>query len=630
MSQWKKPTLSFVLFFVLLSLSLLVFGCGKSSGKAGSYSASAKGLGGNVTVTLRLTDSGTIEGVQIDAASETPEIGGAAAKKLGKKILDTQSLDIDGISGASITSEAVKAAAAAALAKAGLTPQDLKRKEQGPAAEEKINADVVVIGAGTSGTGASLAAAQNGAKVVVLEKTDHVGGLGIVGMGLLATESPLQKEKGLTVTTEDIFRHLIEYNHYRTNGPLMKAVLDKSGSTITWLMENGIGLKLGLGIDQKAHVDYPKTYHMWTNSKEDFPNLYKRMAEEYGLDLRLNTRGYKLIVNDGVVSGIIAETEDGGKLTVHAKSVILCTGGFGGDPDRLKAASEINAYNYFGLGNKGEGVDMAWSAGADKLGEHVIQIHLGDLANSTAIYSNHMDSAVFQVKDVPLMWVNKEGVRFVDESVVYDNVIWGNAAFSAGGEYYTIVDQASVDSFIKNGIPFTGAYQMNGSGLSHKDGGNDVNVTIAPLPTLQKDLKAFEGDVVFSADTLKELATKTGMNPDKLTASVARYNKAITSGHDDNFYKDPAYLKFSVEKGPFYAIKVRGSVYGSIGGVRINEETQAVREDGTPVEGLFVAGADAGGMYDNTYPDLEGLTMSFAMNTGRIAGENAAKQSSLF
>jgi fumarate reductase flavoprotein subunit len=461
---------------------------------------------------------------------------------------------------------------------------------------------------------------------MVLEKLGRVGGLGTTGMGLLATNSSLQKAAGQTVTTEQIFKHLATYNHYRMNGALTRAILDKSGSTIDWLQAKGIGLRLGLGIDQKAHLDYPKTYHMWTNSAKDFPAVYDMMQKKYGLQLKLNTRGMSLLTDDtGKIIGVVATKDDSGKLTVRAKAVILCTGGFGGNEDMLKQNASIDAYNYFGLGNQGDGVKMAWAVGADKFGDHAMQIHLADLADSKFI-GDGMDNSVFQVKDVPLLWVNREGTRFVDEGVCYDNVLWGNATYSVGGEYFAIVDQASLDKFAKEGIKLTGAYQMNGSGLFTPQGGNDTNITIAPLPKLAEDMQKLiaSGKIAYKADSLGALAAATGMNADKLVSSVARYNNAVQDKKDDLFFKNPEYLKYSVSTGPFYAIRVRGSAYGSIGGVRINESIQALKVDGLPIAGLYVAGADAGGMYDNSYPDLEGLTMSFAMNSGRIAGENAA------
>ena len=602
---------------LIASLVLLLGACAggataTGSARAGTFTGEGEGIGA-IKATVTINADGRIEDVVLEGPSETPDIGGAAMETLRAEVLEKQSADVDTVSGASMTSAGVRDAVGAALKKAGFregTTADKKTAKAGKT--ETYEADVVIVGAGTAGTGAALAASESGAKVVVLEKLGKVGGMATTGMGLLATESSLQKAAGQKVTTEMIFKHLAEYNHYRSNLALTRVILDKSGDTVDWLMANGIGLRLGLGIDQKRHLDYPKTYHMWTNSKNDFPAVFDRIQKERDVTLLLNTRGTSLIRD--------------AKGTVHAKAVILATGGFGGDSEMLKEKTEINEYNYFGFGNLGDGVKMAWSAGADELGDHVVQIHLGDLAESKTIYDRYSDNGVSQIKDVPILWVNKEGVRFTDESVAYDNVLWGNAAYSVGGEYFAVVDQASLDEFQKNGIKMTGAYQMNGSGLMHPQGGNSTDITIAPLSKLPQDVEALMkvGNILYKADTLESLAAATGMNPKKLVKTVERYNTAIANKKDDLFFKDPQYLLYSVSKGPFYAIRVRGSVYGSIGGVRINEDIQAVRPDGTPIAGLYVTGADAGGMYDNSYPDLEGLTMSFAMNSGRIAGENAS------
>lgn len=619
----KRLFISLSFLFVLITF---LTGCSNSNVKAGTYTSTAKGID-EIKATVTVDDKGTITELTIDASKETPEIGGIASEKLAKSILSTQTVKVDTIAGATYTSNGVIIAVTEALQQAGIDTENMKESEIAKGEDEDVTVDVVVVGAGTSGTGAALAASEAGASVMILEKTSNVGGMGTTGMGLFATESSLQEEVGVEVTSKQMFEYLENYNHYRSNGALVKSIIDKSGDTIDWLIENGIGLHMGLGVNQKAHIDSPKTYHMWDNSREDFPQVYEKMKNDYGAQLRLNTKGTKLITDEnGAITGVIATKEDGSTLTVHSKAVVIATGGFGADEEMMKENTQINEYNYFGIGNTGEGVKMAWEVGADKLGDHVLQIHLGDLAGSKTIMNRYADNAISQVKDVPILWVNKEGSRFVNESIVYDNVLWGNACYSQGGGYFTIVDQASIDKFAVEGIKMTGAYQMNGSGLFTPQGGNDTNITIDPLPNINEDIETLlkEDGTLYKANTLEELAKVTGMNPDKLTKNVNMYNESVKIGVDNLFYKEKEFLLYTIEEGPFYAIAVKGSVYGSIGGVRINEDIQALDEQGQPIAGLFVAGADAGGMYDNTYPDVEGVTMAFAMNSGRIAGENAA------
>lgn len=588
-----------------------------------AYTATEKGFGGDVTVTIT-AEGNKITNIKVDAPDETLELGGTAAEKLSAKILETQSYKLDAISGATITSNAVLKAAEKAFAKANIAAEEITLS---PVETEEINTDVVVVGGGTAGMTAALAASENGAKVVVIEKTGTLGGLSLTACGILGTETKLQKELGYNVSTEEIFNHINSYNHYRGNAVLLKTILEKSGSTIDWLMENGVRINLSEGITQKMHLDDPKTYHMWENSAEDFPALWEKMQNDYGVEVRLFTTGKELITENGSVKGVISEKEDGGMLKVNAEAVIVCTGGFGANEEMFKEETEVNYYNYFGYGNKGEGVKMSWAAGADKIGAHVIQIHLGDLVGSTGISNRLTEHVASNVKDIPLLWVNAEGMRFCNEELVYDNVLWGNAAFSQGGQYMTVIDQATVDKLTAEGSDMPGAYTINGMGLFNPKGYDLERVRTEPMEGLTEDLESLISEgVVFKGNTLNELAEAAGMNPEKLTSTVERYNETIASGKDDLFYKPAEYLQYSVEKGPFYAISVRGSTYGSIGGVRINEEAKALREDGTIINGLYVAGNDAGGLYDNTYPDVEGTTMAFAMNTGRIAGENAANE----
>lgn len=621
---------------IFMVIALLLAACTKDNSnnlpaaepqetEQGSTSATVteEGFGGEVSVKLTV-ENNKITALEITADKETPDVGGAAAKKLQEQILAQQNVNVDAVSGATKTSTAVLKAVQSALQETGVKPEDLPTVKV-ESNNETIETDVVVVGGGTSGMSAALAAAQGGAKVIVLEKTSGLGGLLNYAMGIAGTETKLQAAEKETVTTEEMFNYLTKYNHYRSNGPLLKAVLEKSGSTIDWLQENGIGLRLSLGVNQKLHMDSPKTYHLWTNAKEDYQNLFKKMQSDMGVNVHLNTTGQSLIVENGVVTGVKATKEDGGQLEVKAKRVILASGGFGANEEMFKEKTQVNYYNYFGWGNNGEGVKMAWDAGADEIGSGVIQIHLGDISGAPSIFDNYNGQPAFRVKDLPLLWVNKEGTRFVNEEIVYDNVLWGNAAYSVGGEYYAVIDQDTVDKLSTEGVNMAGAYQVNGSGL-YAEGRNDVAaLKTDPMPELQANLEEFaKSGAAFIAPTIDELATATGMNADKLKETADRYNKAVQNQKDDLFYKDAEYLKFGFKTGPFYAIKVSGSTYGSIGGVRVNEDLQALTAEGKVIEGLYAVGNDAGGIYDNTYPDIEGLTIAFAVNSGRIAGEHAS------
>jgi fumarate reductase flavoprotein subunit len=571
------------------------------------------------------------------------------ASRLAERILAGKSVDIDVVSGASVTSAAVLAAARQAFGQANLA----SAAYTAPGNPVVINTEIVVVGAGTSGLGAALSAYEAGAQVVVLEQTGAMGGLSNTAMGILATESVQQTAAARAgtipmVTTEWVFKHLHEYNHYRENAVLLRAILQKSGSTIDWLTAYGVPTILNLGVDQGLHTAYPKTYHIWLESTiagfsgaTQYEQLWDNLRGvgpnpvANPIQIELYTRATKLIYDGNRVTGVEAVRDNGERVIVNAQQVILCTGGFGANAAMFMDYTDINYYNYFGYGNHGDGVNMAWDIGADKIGSHIIQIHMSDLAGTKAIGSS--PGPIAQITDLPHFWVDMAGNRFTSEEVIYDNVFWGNAAFAAGGKYYIIFDDDAIQSLEANGAPYLGGYSIAGQGLfdfggaaTGVDGSIVTKAALPPVTGLKANIEslaanpAYPGSVIIAV-SLDELAAKTGMNPGKLNASVARYNAAVDAKQDDLFYKPSKYLTYKIQKGPFYAIAMQGSTYGSVGGVRVNEDVQAVRSNGTVIPGLYVAGADSSGnIYDNSYPDYEGLSQAYAMNSGRIAGEHAA------
>ncbi|MDR0759012.1 MAG: FAD-binding protein [Treponema sp.] len=678
-----------ILFFCLVLPGLI--GCSPETtseepkGVDGVYVETIPGHSGDVKVSIKV-ENGALTDVQVEALGETPDLGGAAAQKLAARILETQSVDIDAVSGASVTSAAVLVAARACFVEAGLVSRT-------PVPGEDVTIDgydVVVVGGGASGFAATLAAQEKGAKVLVLEQTGQLGGLSLTAFGILGAESDKQMNgdniggSSITLTEDQKEKISVDYlfnwiqnnyNHFRSNGNLVRAILEKSGDTIGWLSDNGIQSVLLTGIDQGRHVDYPKTYHMWgvynffdAEGINQFTRAWRRLQNQNTstgeplpagdpgiisnpIRVELFTRGQKLITSGGAVTGVEAERFDGTRVIVNAKQVILTTGGYGADTAQFKEKTEINYYNYFGYGNHGDGIRMALEAGADELNDHILQIHMADMTGTPAIGAGTAGT-VGSITDLPHLWVDLTGSRFTDESAVYDNVFWGNAAFSVGGRYFIIFDQATIDLLKTEGSAYLGNYGISGVGYFDFAGAvSDGKVTVAeagtegpwydgsgyvgkiwthslaPVTELQNDLDKLlvsHPGSVFKSASLADLAQKTGMDSAKLQASVTAYNTAVTNKKDTQYFKDPYFLTWKVETGPFYAISMQGSTYGSIGGVRVNERLQAVDQNGITIPNLYVGGADAGGMWDNSYPDLEGLSQCFAMNSGRIAGENAA------
>lgn len=584
---------------------------------AGEYHATAKGKESDVKVSVTVDAAGIIKEVTVDAGKETPELGGEAAVEVSKAIVDAQSLAVDGMTGATVTSDAVKQGVADALRQAGADLSRYQTKVVTQAQDEEVSTDVVVVGAGASGTAAALAAAEAGAKVLVLEKAPAVGGAGKIASGLFAVGSSLEKQKKLNFTTDELFQRLADYNHYITNGALTRKIIDHSASTVDWLMKYGVDLYLSDDNPQQAQNDEPikwRIYHRYRDSGKAFANMYQNL-EKMGGELRTRTTGKSLIKDEhGNVVGLIAEKADGGKLTVHAKAVILATGGYGGNKSMLTDNMLTSNISLLAWGNMGEGVKMAWSAGAAKWDTQSALLHATKLVGVDPSKSDGFsDSLLIRILKTPLLWVDMSGERFADESLVYDTAYWANAAYSVGGNYFIVVDSATLKAFTKGNLPF----DVSGGGAPNPQGSGDFVALVE---------EGVKNGSIYKGDSIEQLATQAHMSPEKLKAAVTRYNTAVKAKKDGEFGKKAQYLAFDVKSGPYYALASQVVSLSSTGGVRVNANMEATDDSVKRIPGLYVVGNNAGGFFGGPgYPPYQGLALGFAYNSGRIAGENAAQ-----
>ncbi len=621
----------------LSALVALILGCSvglsaNAAVTAGDYTASAKGLESDVKVTVSIDQAGTIKNIVADASGETPELGGVAAPEVAKSIVDGQSLDVDGMTGATETSDAVKQATKAALLKAGADIgkyTSASAKTAVPVADEEKTVDVVVIGGGTSGTAAALAAAEKGAKVLVVEKSAVVGGSGNMASGFFAVESALQKTLGMKYTAQDLTHRLLDYNHYLSDGPLTKAIVYKSGSTADWIAKHGVQLEIKTATKntnqlQQAHMDDPiksDIYHHYLDTNAAYKSLYASF-QQHGGELIKNTAVASLIqAPDGKVAGIIAQKAKGGKLIVHAKAVIIASGGFGGNEKLVRDAMNTPNIHILAWPNQGEGIRMAWAAGGAEWNFHSALIHacklVGITSSSSADKGNaENDSPLIWLLKSPLLWVNANGERFGDEGLVYDSAYWANVSYSAGGKYYIILDSQTLNAYTKKSFPFP----LSGAGPANPPKGGDFTALADAAVDGGKSKNIFKGQ------TLEELAKNMGVEAGQLEKTVSRYNDLITAKVDADYGKEPAYLVYPVKSGPFYAFETQVVSLSSIGGVRVNAKLQVTDINAKPVPGLYAVGNVAGGFYSGpSYPPYEGLANGFALNSGRIAGESAAE-----
>jgi len=477
---------------------------------------------------------------------------------------------------------------------------------------KQLEADVVVVAAGVAGLAAAIAAAEKGARVIALEKGATTGGTGNMGMGLLAVESRLQRLKQIALTREEAFKIFMDYTHWRVDARLVRAYIDKSADTIDWLEAMGVEFFEPFayfpGANFTWHIVKPSSGRKETEVAAFMMKIMTDRAKELGVQFLLQTPAKKILKEAGRIVGVIAEDRSGEAIQAKAKAVIIATGGFGNNPEMVKKYTDYemgrDIFPFRVPGLFGEGIRMAWEAGAGAT-EMNMEIIYG-LPEGDPL------GALNRAFRQPTLLVNLLGERFMNEGIVGNTTFTGNAiARQKNRCAFNIFDEATKEYFEETGF----------DSLS-------VVFPFIKIDDFDAELKQAldQGyEHIFVAGSLVELADKTGVNPDALQKTVDEYNKACETGWDEIFNKNPRYLR-PVKKPKFYAGRLFPSAYGSLGGIKINYKTEVVTKDEDVIPGLFAAGTDANAIYGDSYVFvLPGNTMGFAVNSGRIAGENAAE-----
>ena len=477
----------------------------------------------------------------------------------------------------------------------------------------KLTTDVAIIGAGAAGIPAAIEAAQRGVKVDVFESSDHTGGSCNGGNGVFAVESKMQKQKQYTYTKEQILRYWMEYTHNNVDLRLVSEFINRSADTVDWLQGYGVDL-----CDLIAY--YPGAYYVWHFRRDGSPfitDLLKPVSEQAGAVYHLNTRVNRLTMQDGKCVGFEAEDAEG-VYQVEAKAVIIASGGTGKRADFVyketgwMLGKDITTFPHMLYEEPGKapklGVELGWEVGA---------AHTKLMIDSFA----SIPDPNFGPGGVPaqLPWfrqpqnifVNLHGERFIDEAEMKNGAMMGNnIAIQKDATAFSIFTQSMRDRY-------------DNEGMDYEMGNVHFMDDLTPDEYLEMNWKRGNTDIMVF-DNLEELCDVMGIDH-RLMQTVEEYNANIRANKGDPiFHKDARYLT-PIEGGKYYVAKFRRHCYGVMGGLRINyrAELQDVNCDSIP--GLYAAGNDANSIYTDTYPFvLSGNTSSFAINTGRIAGEQAA------
>jgi fumarate reductase flavoprotein subunit len=456
-------------------------------------------------------------------------------------------------------------------------------------------------------------AAEASARVIVFEKDSRVGGAGNMSMGPFAVESRLQRLQLVALTREEAFSIFMNYAHWRSDARLVRAYIDKSASTIDWLEQLGCEFSY-------VEARYPGAYITchWLKGPTGKPGpgsgalmmkaMFKR-CNELGIQVILDTPGKKILTEKGRVVGVVAENKSGEGVQVKAKAVIIGTGGFGNAPEMIK---QYIGYEWgkdlFSMripASTGDGIKMAWEAGGAQ-----DEMHFDLTCGIPGPAGGGMPAMTPEAGAFrkPNLMVNLDGERFINEEIMLNHSFTANALTRQKNKCgFVIFDQAAKKAFEAGYV---------------KD-----------YPNAKVDVDAYLKVVIekghqniFVADSIEELARKTGINLNNLKQTIEVYNKACENGRDEVFNKNPKNL-IAVKQPKFYAGKYFPGGYGTRGGIKINYKTEVLNKDLDPIPGLYAVGVDAANaIQGDTYCEmLSGSGMGFALNSGRIAGENAAK-----
>ena len=615
----------------------------------GTYSATATGMG-TVLVTMTFSED-AITDVVLDVSGETASIGQAAAEELREALMNSQSAEIDGVAGATMTSNAVKEAAAKCIAQAkGEIPVEVigtaEDEEAAPAdwlgvapevAEadiaETLETDFLVVGAGNGGLCAGAYATSKGYKTLVIEKgTTHARVRGWYGAcdseDMLASgEAPMDRAA--------MRRELKKFSSGKTNLKTFSTWFNESADMHKFVKECYAkyfpDMQVAVTAGDESHWPQPETTGYFFPAEEHFwgfgadrNDMFQQVIEDGGNQILFSTPMVKLEQDEsGRVTGVIARKEDGSYLRINAKNgVLLATGGYPRNPVMMEAldpmGTAVTTYDNSWPGDTGDGIKAAkWIGAAMQAEPAPMLFDRGIIA--PGVDAGYMTTAAgdkvfpategqFNIGSQPFLKVNRKGERFACESGTYDQMSY--AAFNQPGHVYASV-------YDDNWREDVQVFHTIGCSAGTRNGIEGAD-------------KMFQGQIekgnAFEADTLEELADKLGFEgeaKETFLATVARYNELAEKGEDEDFGKLPYHLS-KIEKAPFRGFWMGACLLTTEQGILINEKAQAIDENREPIPGLFVTGDCSGGFFVNNYPCLMagiamGRTMTFAIKAVKVA-----------
>ena len=564
----------------------------------GTYTGTAAGKNGDVKVEVTFS-ANAIDSVKVVEHSETAGISDGAIENIPAAIVENQSLAVDTVSGATITSEAILKAVADAVAQAGGDAEALKNAAV-PAGEKEakeLSADVIVVGGGGAGMAAATRLAQLGKSVILVEKSGFLGGaISVSGGNQVVMGSQLQIDNGVADDSVESMVGDFEANGAnKNNKEILTLFAENVGATTDWLVAS-CGVTFEEGLHQLGEYSHNREL-AYTGGGAGFAEAMRKAVEEAGVQVLLNTKAESLIADNGTVTGVKAASSDA-DYTLTAGDVVLATGGYGANKDML--TDEMKSALYYGpASSTGEGIQMAQAVGAQTANMEYGKRYPNGIEVSEGMAKSTIAGNIVGWTMSAIL-VNKDGNRVVNEKAS-NRTILEEELKQEGGELYLLLDAETFGAWKAKLAP---------AGISDADIEKylEANGTATP--------------VFAHGETLEEAAAAAGINADNLKATVEKYNGFVAKGSDDDFGRAATYLTKTIGEGPYYIVEQKPRFATTMGGLVINTSMQVLNEAGEPISGLYAAGENCGQVMGDDSPS--GANNAWALTSGKLAADAIA------
>ena len=579
------------------AVSLAVASYAQAAVQDGTFEGTANGKNGPVTVAVTIK-AGKITNVKVVKSGESAMIGDAAIARIPSEIVARQSLRVNNVAGATLSSMAIQAAATNAVKAAGGTPNEFYKapiKKSASNIDISYKTAVVVVGSGASGMAAAVRSQLNGNPTILIEKMPYLGGDTILNAGtLIATGSRYQRDvmKETKDSPELAYKDIMHVGKNRNDPVLVKMVTEKAGSVVDWLIDD---LKIPYG---PAYPDHSASRQLGVTGRS--PNFIRTMARiftDHGGKILMETRATSLIYKGGRVDGVQAVNADGDKITINAKETILASGGFGAKTEMLPKT--LKGYLFYGLdSDAGQGYEMARKLGAQNINMDLVKVY----PQGVETVPNHglaaTASSTATVNDTGAIYVNSQGKRIINERASLGELTDITVA-QPDKIMYLVMDKTGYDRYLAKSI----------------------EDKLVPDETVLRKWLAIKNNgkpVMVESDNLAEAAKVMGINPEGLEATVKQWNEMASAGKDTQFNrKDPKELI----KAPYYIVEQKPRFATTLGGLKANANMQILGKGGKPIPGLFGAGCVVGGA--NGADSMTAMMNSWAIISGVDAADGA-------